>query len=127
MGIKNARWSDPSYQAYQILHFAFIVAPLIAGFDKFFNIMTNWTKYLAGPFDVLGNPHATMMVVGGVEIVAGIGVLLKPKLFSYVVALWLFGIILNLLMLGNFYDVALRDLGLLLGALALGRLCKTYR
>lgn len=67
-----------------------------------------------------------MMVVGVIEIIAGIGVWVKPKIFSYIVAIWLLGIIVNLLMLHNFYDIALRDLGLLLGALALGRLSQEY-
>lgn len=102
------------------------MAPILAGLDKFLNLLTNWQQYLAPQFDVFGNPHTTMMVVGIVEIIAGLGVWFKPKFFSYIVALWLLGIIVNLLMLGNFYDVALRDLGLLLGALALGRLSKTY-
>lgn len=119
-------YKKPSYQAFQILHFAFTVAPIAAGLDKFFNLLTNWEHYLSAPFDVFGNPHTTMMAVGVIEIIAGIGVWLKPKLFSYIVALWLLGIILNLLVLGHHYDVALRDLGLLLGALALGRLSAKY-
>lgn len=115
-----------SYQAYQILRFAFTVAPIIAGLDKFFNFLTNWTQYLSPAFDVFGNPHVTMLVVGVVEIIAGIGVWVKPQVFSYIVVLWLLAIIVNLLMLHQFYDVALRDLGLLLGALALGRLSHKY-
>ncbi len=118
--------SGPSYQAYQILHFAFALAPLIAGFDKFFNLMTNWEKYLSVPFDILGNSHATMIAVGVIEIIAGLGVWLRPKIFSYIVALWLLGIIINIYTLGNFYDVALRDFGLMLGAIALGRLSSVY-
>lgn len=117
---------QPSYQAYQILRFAFTVAPILAGLDKFFNFLTVWDQYLSSPFNVFGNPHTTMLVVGVIEIIAGIGVWLKPKIFSYIVALWLLGIIINLLILGNFYDIALRDLGLLLGALALGRLSSLY-
>lgn len=124
--IQKEDYKNPSYQAYQILHLAFTVAPILAGLDKFFNFLTVWEQYLASPFNVFGNPHATMMVVGVVEIIAGIGVWLKPKIFSYVVALWLLGIIINLLILHNFYDVALRDLGLLLGALALGRLSSQF-
>lgn len=119
-------WKKPSYQAYQILRFAFTVAPILTGLDKFFNVLTHWTQYLSSPFNILGNAESTMMLVGAIEIVAGIGVWLKPKVFAYVVALWLLGIIINLLLLHNFYDVALRDLGLLLGALALGRLSAKY-
>lgn len=115
-----------SYHAYQILHFAYTVAPIAAGLDKFFNILTQWGNYLSAPFNVLGDTTTTMMIVGVIEIIAGIGVWLKPKLFAYVVALWLLGIIVNLLLLGQFYDIALRDLGLLLGALALGSLSQKY-
>lgn len=114
--------NSASDKAYQILHIGFAVLPILAGLDKFFNFLTQWSQYLSHPFDVLGNAHNTMLLVGVIEIIAGIGVWFKPKFFSYIVALWLLGIIINLLMLGNFYDVALRDFGLLLGALALGRL-----
>ncbi len=123
---QEAGFKNPSYQAYQILHLAFTVAPILAGLDKFFNYLTAWQQYLSPQFDVLGNPATTMMVVGIVEIIAGIGVWVKPKFFSYIVALWLLGIIANLLLLQNFYDIALRDLGLFLGALALGRLSSQY-
>ena len=124
----------PSYQAYEILHFGFAILPIIAGLDKFFQYLTNWEQYLAMPFNVLGNPQSTMMAVGVVEIIAGIGVWLKPSIFAYIVAAWLLAIIVNLLMLNAFYDIALRDFGLLLGALALARLscdhgdssCKTW-
>ncbi|MBA3958282.1 MAG: hypothetical protein H0X51_07825 [Parachlamydiaceae bacterium] len=125
-GQKDNLWRKPSYQAYQILHLAFTVAPLVAGLDKFFNFLTQWTQYLSAPFDVFGNPSITMMVVGVTEIVVGIGVWFKPKVFSYIVALWLLAIIINLLLLRSFYDVALRDLGLMLGALALARLSTKY-
>jgi hypothetical protein len=119
-------YKEPSFQAYQILRFAFTVAPILAGLDKFFNFLTNWEQYLASPFNVFGNPHTTMMVVGVIEIIAGVGVWLKPKLFAYIIVLWLLGIIINLLLLHDFYDIALRDLGLLLGALALARLSHKY-
>ncbi len=117
---------EPSYQAYQLLRFVFTVAPILFGLDKFFNFMTNWEQYLSSPFNVFGNPHTTMLVVGVIEIIAGIGVWLKPKIFAYIVALWLLAIIINLLFLQHYYDVALRDVGLLFGALALGRLSQTY-
>jgi hypothetical protein len=117
---------NPSYQAFQILHFAFTIAPIVAGLDKFFNFLTHWEQYLSAPFNVFDNAHMTMMVVGVIEIIAGIGVWVKPKFFAYIVALWLLGIIINLLMTHHFYDIALRDLGLLLGALALGRLSEKY-
>ncbi len=114
--------SSPHYQAFQLLHIAFTLAPIVAGLDKFVHLLTNWNQYLSGPFNVLGNAHTTMMVVGVIEIIAGIGVWIKPKIFAYVVALWLLAIIVNLLLLGRFYDIALRDFGLMLGALALARL-----
>lgn len=123
---KENLWNKYSYQAYLILLFAFTVAPILAGLDKFVNLMTNWEQYLSPHFNLLRNAHLTMVVVGIVEIIAGVGVWLKPKVFSYVVAIWLLGIIINLLLLGHFYDIALRDLGLFLGALALGRLSQKY-
>ena len=115
---------SPSHQAFQILRFGFTVAPIVAGLDKFFHVLVNWDQYLPGAVNrmVGGHGHAFMQVVGVIEIVAGIGVALKPRIFSYVVAAWLVGIILNLLMIPGYYDVALRDLGLALAALALGRL-----
>lgn len=119
-------YKDPSFQAYQILRFVFTVAPILAGLDKFFNFLTNWEQYLASPFNVFGNPLMTMMGVGVIEIIAGVGVWIKPKFFAYIIVLWLLGIIINLLLLHNFYDIALRDLGLLSGALALARLSHKY-
>jgi uncharacterized membrane protein YphA (DoxX/SURF4 family) len=115
---------SPAYQAYQILHVAFVVAPLVAGIDKFFHALVNWDDYLAPVIANIfgGNAHGFMMVVGVVEIVAGIGVALKPKIFAYVVAAWLVGIIINLLLIPGYYDIALRDLGLCLAAIALARL-----
>jgi hypothetical protein len=116
--------SAAAFQAYGILLFAFTVAPIIAGADKFFGILTNWTQYLAPVFpNTLGiDPATFMMIVGAIEIIAGIIVFLKPSVGGYIVSLWLLGIIVNLLLLHNFHDIALRDLGLLLGALALARL-----
>jgi hypothetical protein len=125
----NEVQSEPKrlvHQAYMLLRVAFTAVPIIAGLDKFFNILTMWPQYLAPTFDVFNNAYTTMMVVGVIEIIAGIGVWFKPKIFSYIVALWLLGIILNLLILSDFYDIILRDLGLLLGALALGRLSRIY-
>ncbi len=113
------------YQAYQILHWAFVAAPLIAGIDKFTQLLCDWHKYLAPQFAVFG-PHTTMLVVGCVEIVAAIGVALKPRWFAPIVALWLWGIIANLLLLGSYYDVALRDFGLSLGAISLWRLAEHF-
>ncbi len=116
----------PIYQAYQLLRLTFTIAPIVAGLDKFFNYLTNWEQYLAPSFNILGDAHITMMIVGVIEIIAGIGVWVKPRLFSYLVALWLLGIIINLVSLEQFYDIALRDVGLFLSALAFARLSKSY-
>lgn len=118
----------PVYQAYRILYAAFIAAPLIAGIDKFFNVLAVWDNYLAPSVARMlgGYAHTFMLVVGLVEIAAGIGVALRPRWFSYVVAAWLGGIILNLLMAGTFLDIALRDFGLGLAAIALARLAAVF-
>ena len=117
-----------AYQAYQILHFGFTVAPIVAGLDKFLHLLTNWDQYLAPVVDrtLGGHGHEFMLAVGVIEIVAGIGVFLKPKIFAYVVSAWTLGIIVNLLLIPGYFDVALRDLGLSLGALALARLSAIY-
>jgi hypothetical protein len=118
----------PAYQAYRLLHWAFVAAPVIAGLDKFFDLLTHWDKYLApsllnlSPLSAAG----TMDAVGFVEIIAGLVVALRPRIGAYVVAAWLAGVIVNLLLVGGYYDVALRDFGLFLGALALARLSATY-
>ena len=124
---------DPAYQAFRILHLGFVVAPILAGADKFFHLLVNWDNYLAPVVDRMlgGHGHTFMLVVGVIEVVAGIGVALRPRIFSYVVAAWLLGIIGNLLLFPPshpwpHYDVALRDLGLCLGALALGRLASRF-
>jgi hypothetical protein len=116
--------SGPAYQAYQILHVAFVVAPIVAGLDKFFNLLVNWEQYLPSFVNrmVGGHGHELMLAAGVIEIIAGLGVLFKPKFFAYVVSAWLFMIVVNLLMIPGYYDIALRDFGLALGALALARL-----
>ena len=120
LGVGN----QSSRQAFQILRFGFTVAPILAGIDKFTHILCDWDKYLSPMANNMlgGRGHQFMMVVGVIEIVAGIGVFAKPRIFAYIVAIWLLLIILNLLSIPGYYDVALRDLALMLGALALGRL-----
>src|SRR5437868_244271 len=123
-----ASTSSPAYQAYWILHVGFTVAPILAGLDKFFHLLVNWDQYVPG---VVANAspipaHTLMLIVGVIEIAAGIGVALKPRIFAYVVAAWLAIIIINLLLIPGYFDVALRDLGLCLGALALGRLSQQF-
>ena len=120
--------STPAYEAYRILHLAFIVAPIVAGMDKFFNLLVNWEQYLPPLVNKMigGHGHELMLAVGVIEIVAGLGVALKPKIFAYVVSVWLLLIVVNLLMIPGYYDVALRDFGLALGALALARLSHEF-
>lgn len=115
---------DPVYQAFLLLRIGFTVAPIAFGLDKFFHILTNWDLYLAPRFnDVIpGTAHQAMYAIGLIEIVAGLAVALRPRFGGYLVAAWLGGIILNLLVFPGFYDIALRDFGLLLGALTLARL-----
>ena len=115
---------NPTDQAYLLLYAAFIVAPVIAGADKFFHVLVNWDQYLAPLITrVLPMaPHTFMLAVGAIEIVAGLLVAVKPSIGGLVVAAWLWGIIINLLLVPGYYDIALRDFGLSLGALALARL-----
>ena len=112
--------SSASHKAYRILHFAFVVAPLIAGIDKFFDKLTNWDQYLAPVIAQRIDPHVFMTAVGVIEIIAAFIVLFRPRIGAFIVAAWLFGIVINLLIYPGFYDIALRDVGLCLGALALG-------
>lgn len=112
-------------QAYQILHWGFAALPIIAGLDKFLMLLATWHQYLAPQLNFFG-ASLTMQIVGVIEMVAGLGVAIKPKLFAPVVAVWLWGIIFNLLLLGSFFDVALRDFGLSLGAIALWRLSQHF-
>ena len=121
-------YSNPAYQGYLLLRVGFTVAPIVFGLDKFFNILVDWERYLAPWIDriVPGSTSAAMHLVGVVEIVAGIAVALKPRYGAYLVAAWLGGIIVNLLTYSGYYDVALRDFGLMLGALTLARLASVY-
>jgi uncharacterized membrane protein YphA (DoxX/SURF4 family) len=122
----NTTATEPARQAFLLLRTVFTVAPILFGLDKFTNILTDWTMYLAPQATALVPlPAQTFMyVVGVVEVVAGIAVAVRPKFGSLLVAAWLCGIIVNLLLLGAFFDVALRDFGLLVGALALNRLAQ---
>jgi hypothetical protein len=115
-------------QAFLLLRTVFTVAPILFGLDKFFDLMTNWSQYLAPQFDNLipGDAHQAMLLVGVIEILAGLLVWFRPRIGGYVVAAWLAGIILNYLLIGDFYDIALRDFGLLIGALALTRLATAF-
>ena len=122
-GVLQRARSDPAYAAFLLLRIGFTVLPIVFGLDKFTNVLTKWEVYLA-PWIVDMSPisaHQVMLVVGVIEIVAGVAVAIKPRYAAYIVAAWLAGIIVNLLSYPGFYDVALRDFGLLLAALTLGR------
>ncbi len=127
-GTGQPRWRDPRYQAFWTLRLGFTVLPLAMGVDKFFNAMVYWPQYLADWVDniVPGSAQDFMYFVGAVEILAGCLVLLKPRYAAYVVAAWLLGVVVNLWSSGEWWDVSVRDFGLMLGALTLGRLARVY-
>jgi hypothetical protein len=120
--------ASPSRQAYVILYAGFTLLPILAGLDKFLHLLVNWDMYLA-PIVTRVLPvsgYTFMLLVGAIEIVAGILVFFRPQVGAYVVVLWLWGIIVNLLLIPGFYDIAVRDFGLSLGALALARLSADF-
>jgi hypothetical protein len=125
---RSAVVSRPAHQAFSILYVGFVALPIVAGLDKFFHLLVNWDLYLAPQvaewLPMTG--HQFMLAVGVIEIIAGMLVAVRPRIGAYVVALWLWGIIVNLMLIPGFYDIALRDFGLSLGALALGRLSKEF-
>jgi hypothetical protein len=118
----------PAHQAYLILYAGFVALPIVAGLDKFFNLLVAWDQYLAPiAARVTGLRAETfMLIVGGIEIAAGLLVAVRPRIGGYVVAVWLWGIIVNLLLIPGYYDIALRDFGLSLGAIALARLSQDF-
>jgi len=120
--------ADPARQAFLLLRTVFTVAPIVFGLDKFANVLTDWPTYLAPWIDgiVPGTAQQAMYAVGVVEVVAGVVVAVIPRFGGWLVAAWLFGIIVNLLTFPGFYDIALRDFGLLVAALALARLATVY-
>ncbi len=124
----QADWSDAGYQAFALLRIAFVVAPIAFGLDKFFNVLVEWPTYLAPWINDIapGSGQDFMYLVGAIEIVAGVAVALKPRYGAYIVAGWLAGIVINLLTASGFYDIALRDFGLMLAALTLARLASVY-
>src|SRR5919112_6266932 len=120
---------DPAAQAFMLLRIAFCVAPILFGIDKFAEVLTDdWTRYLASEFNdiIPGSAQDAMYMVGGVEILAGLVVAIVPRFGSLLVAGWLGGIIVSLLLVGGYADIALRDFGLLLAALTLFRLASAY-
>jgi hypothetical protein len=120
--------TDPARQAFLLLRTVFTVAPIVFGLDKFANVLTDWPQYLAPWIDDLvpGTAQQAMYAVGAVEVLAGVLVAVLPRIGGWVVAAWLAGIIVNLLTIPGFYDIALRDFGLLVGAVALARLAVRY-
>ena len=124
----HADWRDARYQAYALMRLAFTVAPIAFGLDKFFNVMVDWPIYLAPWINDIapGTGQEFMYFVGATEIVAGLAVALKPRYGAYIVAGWLAGIVINLLSHSGYYDIALRDFGLMLAALTLARLASVY-
>jgi hypothetical protein len=121
--------ADPVVQAYLLLRIAFTVAPIVFGLDKFAGVLTDdWTRYLAAPFNDLipGNAADAMHIVGVIEVIAGLVVAFAPRYGALLVAGWLGGIIVNLLIVGGYGDIAMRDFGLMLGALTLFRLATAY-
>ncbi|MCX4703945.1 hypothetical protein [Streptomyces sp. NBC_01373] len=125
---RRALLADPGYQAFVVLRTAFTVAPILFGLDKFANLLVDWPIYLAPWINdvVPGSAQAAMYAVGAIEIAAGIAVALAPRFGAWLVAGWLAGIVINLLTIPDYYDIALRDFGLLLGAVALARLAERY-
>lgn len=117
-----------AHEAFVLLRIVFTVAPVLFGLDKFLGLLTDWESYLAPWIDdiVPGTAHQAMLAVGVVEILAGVLVAVRPALGGYVVAAWLLGIVVNLVTMGEYYDIALRDVGLLVGALALARLATSH-
>jgi hypothetical protein len=122
------RLDSPAFQAFSLLRLGFTIAPILFGLDKFLDWLVDWRIYLAPEIDDLvpGSAHQAMLLVGVIEIVAGLVVAVRPKFGGYLVAAWLAGIIVNLLLQADFYDIALRDFGLLLAALTLARLATAF-
>jgi hypothetical protein len=122
------RLAQPGYQAYLLLRVVFTVAPILFGLDKFARVLVDWDGYLAPWINdiVPGSASDAMYAVGVIEIAAGVIVATVPRFGAPLVAAWLGGIIFNLLTYSGYYDIALRDFGLLVGALALWRLSVEY-
>jgi hypothetical protein len=118
--------ANPAFDAYRLLRFAFIVAPLVMGLDKFFNILTQWPKFVCPLIANRIDPQLFMRIAGPVEMVAGMVVMIRPRIGALIVAAWLLLIIVNLLLIPGYYDIVLRDIGLLLAALALARLSAMF-
>ena len=123
-GLRGALAAQPAHQAFVLLRTVLTIAPIVFGLDKFANLLVHWPRYLAPVIDNLvpGTAQQAMYAVGVIEVVAGIAVALRPRYGALLVGAWLAGIIVNLLLIPGYYDVAMRDLGLLVAAVALFRL-----
>jgi hypothetical protein len=126
--VLHAERADPGYGAYVVLRVTYVLLPLVMGIDKYFNALAPWPRYLADWIDniVPGTAQQFMYAVGAVEIVAALVVAIRPRYGAYLVAAWLAGIVINLVTYGEWYDIAVRDGALMLGAIALGRLAAVY-
>lgn len=118
--VHDSRATDAIWRTLRVV---FGVVPIVAGLDKFTNLLVDWQKYLAPPFAHMVPAHAFMIAVGIIEIVAGIGVLFTPwtKVFATIVGLWLLGIAVDLVIAG-FYDIAVRDAVMAVSSFCLARL-----
>jgi hypothetical protein len=127
-GFADLRAADPARQAFVLLRTVFTVAPIAFGLDKFANLLVDWPGYLAPAVDdvIPGTGQQAMYAVGVIEVLAGLAVAVLPRYGALLVAAWLAGIIVNLLLIPGHHDIALRDFGLLLAALALSRLATTH-
>jgi hypothetical protein len=126
--VRPATFQNPAYQAFWLLRLTFVVAPVLFGLDKFAHVLVDWDRYLAPEFTDLfkTRAHTLMYGVGAIEIVAGLVVALRPRFGGYLVAAWLAGVITNLALIADYYDIALRDFGLMLAALTLARLATAF-
>jgi len=121
-----------AYQAYLLLYVAYLALPILAGLDKFFHLLTNWDMYLAPAVQRMlhisdAQAHTFMLAAGVIEIVAGLIVAVWPRVGGYIVGLWLWGIVINLLLAGNmFLDIAFRDFFLSIGAFALAWMASEF-
>ncbi len=122
--VRTPRTEAGADRAFLLLRTVFTIAPIAFGLDKFAGLLTDWEQYLAPWINHLvpGTAHQAMLAVGVIEVIAGVAVAVAPRYGALLVAAWLAGIIVNLVTMGKFYDVALRDFGLLVGALALASL-----
>jgi hypothetical protein len=124
----KAKERGGAYVGYRILQVCFVILPIVVGTDKFFHVLVNWDMYLSPQARVIlgTHAHAMMKAAGAAEILIGIGMIFRPGIFSYIISAWLMGIVVNLLLTGAFFDVALRDFALVLATFALGKMSESF-